>query len=318
VRVVLFGGKNRGTAILRKLIELNEEVVAVFYFTEDAHEKIWYQKVQDVAKEKGIPTYDIKATDKSSVTGILQKLKPDVIFCVSWRYKLHREQYSIPSKGCICFHDSLLPKYRGFAPMNWAIINGEERTGVTMFYIADDIDSGDIIGQKAVNIGIMDNAKTIDEKLTPLYIELLIENFPLIALKKAKRLAQDHTQATMTCKRIPEDGLINWSQSSYQIYNLTRGLTDPYPGAFTFLRDTSGVRKIYIWKASLDDEKKLYSGRIPGRIVEILKGKGVKILTGDGTLIIEDISQENQPEKIKADKIIKSVKATLGTFSFTT
>lgn len=196
--------------------------------------------------------------------------------------------------------------------MNWAIINGEKETGVTMFYIAEEVDSGEIIAQKTIAIDIKDNAKTLDKKLTLLYMELLEENLPFIAANKAPRIPQDHSQATYTCKRIPEDGLIEWSKSTYEIYNLIRGLTDPYPGAYTFVKSGSHIEKLYIWSAFLDNEKKEYVGRVPGRVIGILEGTGIRVLTGDGTLILEDVELESQRGRTRADKIINSIKMTLG------
>jgi len=260
----------------------------------------------------GIPVFKHGTINKDDTTKILIKLQPDLILVVGWRYMLCKEQYSIPSKGCIVIHDSLLPKYRGFAPMNWAIINGEKSTGATMIYIADEVDAGDIIAQKTVAIDILDNANTLDARIISLYLELISENLPLIASGKAARVPQDHTQATYTCKRTPEDGVIDWSKSASEIYNLIRGLTDPYPGAFTYLKTGSRLEKLYVWRAALDNENKRYVGCIPGRVTQILRGRGVRVLTGDGTVVIEDVQRANQQSKVKADEIINSIKITLG------
>lgn len=312
MRMVLFGGGYKGSVILQKLFELREDVVGVFCFDEDSHEKVWYEKVQHIAERRGVPSFNIGSGYKSDVTQILRDIKPEVVFVVGWRYKISKEQYSIPQKGCIVFHDSLLPKYRGFAPMNWAIINGEKATGATMFYIDDEIDNGDIIAQKRVDISIMDTANILEVKVTNLYAELLEENLPLIASGKVKRIPQDHSQATYTCKRIPEDGLIDWSKSAQQIYNLVRGLTAPYPGAYTFIKVDSQVEKIYVWSATLVEEKKNYVGCVPGRVIEILEGEGVKVLTGDGVLVLEDVEMGGYRGWIKADRVIRSIKITLG------
>ena len=312
MRVALFGGKNRGSAILNKLLELQQQVVGVFYFEEDPHEKIWYEKMQDVAVRRGISSFNHTTTSKWDLTQILRNLRPEIMFVVSWRYRIERAQYSIPPRGCVVFHDSLLPKYRGFAPMNWAIINGEKRTGVTMFYIANEIDSGDIIAQKATDITADDDAKTLDEKLTRLYIDLLVENLPLLADGSASRTPQDHSEATYTCKRIPEDGLIDWKASAEQVRNLVRALTDPCPGAYTFMRHGKQMRKLYIWRTSLDNDIRNYVGCVPGRVVEIFVGKGIKVLTGSGTLVVEIVSLEEDTRKVRADQVVRSIKATLG------
>jgi len=312
LRVALFGGKNRGSAILNKLLDLKQEVVGVFYFEEDPHEKIWYERVRDVAVGRGIASFNHTTTSKWDLTQILRNLRPEIIFVVSWRYRIESAQYSIPPGSCVVFHDSLLPKYRGFAPMNWAIINGEKRTGATMFYIADEIDSGDIIAQKATDITADDDAKTLDEKVTRLYADLLVENLPLLAEGRAPRTPQDHGEATYTCKRIPEDGLIAWKASAEQVRNLVRALTDPYPGAYTFVRHGGQMRKLYIWRTSRDNDARNYVGCVPGRVVEILVGKGIKVLTGSGALVVEVVSLEGDTRKVRADQVVRSLKATLG------
>lgn len=301
MRVVLFGAGNKGTQVLKKLIELKQDVIGVVYLKEEKHENIWYRKIEWEAEDSNILTISHKNVDSI----IINVLKPDVIFVVGWRYKINKDIYSIPPKGTIVFHDSLLPKYRGFAPMNWAIINGEEKTGATMFYIADDIDSGDIIAQKQIYIHENDTAKTLEQDITKLYLDMLEENLIYIA-DKPRTYPQDHSQATYTCKRIPEDGLIDWTKSSWEIYNLIRGLSYPYPNAFTYLDGT----RVYIKKASLVSNPKNYAGRVCGRVVNIIKGKGVEVLTGDGSIIIEKINNINSDWD--ADKYIGSIKDTFG------
>ncbi|KKL85181.1 hypothetical protein LCGC14_1957280, partial [marine sediment metagenome] len=222
-------------------------------------------------------------------------IKPDIIFVAGWRYKIPKEQYSIPSKGCIVFHDSLLPKYRGFAPMNWAIINGEKQIGATMFYIADEIDSGDVITQRSVDVELLDTAESLEKAIAKFYTDMLEGILLVIESGQVNRRPQDHSKATYTCKRTPEDGLIDWRQSSMQIYNLIRGLSYPYPNAFTYLNG----KKIYIGKAKLNESKN-YVGRIAGKVVAIVEGKWIEVLTGDGSLIV------------KTDGLIKSIKTTLG------
>jgi len=309
MRIVLFGCGAKATVVLQKLLDLKEDVVGMIHADVDKHEVVTYQQPWQLALENDITLY----TREDNLVSLFKDINPDAIFVVGWRYKIPKEQYSIPQKGTIVFHDSLLPKYRGFAPMNWAIINGEIKTGVTMFYIADEVDSGDIIGKAEIPITEYDYAKDVETKITQSYLGLLTAYLPLIILDKVKATSQDHTQATYTCKRIPADGLIDWSKTSMQVYNLIRGLTEPYPGAFTYLHDNKSPRKMFIWKASLDTEYKQYVGRVPGRVADIIKGKGVRVLTGFGSLIIERVGFEfgSTERDLQADEVIKSIKTTL-------
>lgn len=296
MRTVLFGGGNKGSVVLKTLLECGQEVIGVYSLKEDKHENIWYERVQDIAIANGIRVLSGQS---------LKEIKPDVVFVAGWRYRIPLEEYTVPPKGCIVLHDSLLPKYRGFAPMNWAIINGETETGVTMFFIDEDIDSGDIISYRVVDINMSDTAKTLEEKLSSLYIELLEENLPFIE-EGIHGLPQDHSKATYTCKRVPEDGLIDWGKPSLQIHNLVRGLTYPYPGAFSYVDGS----KVYIWKTRLETVHKNYVGKVCGRVVNILDGLGVEVLTGDGSLIVEDVGFEGDSRVFKADKVFGSIKKT--------
>lgn len=311
MRVLLFGGANKGSEVLTELLKLGEEVVGVFYFDVDPHEKVWYRRVEDIAAEREIPSFKYGTVGGSDTCQILKNLNPEIILVVGWRYLIPKEQYSIPPKGCIIFHDSLLPKYRGFAPMNWAIINGEKETGVTMFYVSDEVDAGDIIAQKVVAIDEMDDAKTLEGKLTRVYLELLEENLPLIRSDKVVSTPQDHSHATYTCKRTPEDGLIDWTKSAREIYNLIRGLAEPYPGAFTFVWDGQRARKLYIWSASVDKTKTEWVGSIPGRVIEVVKNEGVKVMTGSGVLLVKEVQFAGE-RKVRADEVLRSVKTRLG------
>ncbi|KKN79326.1 hypothetical protein LCGC14_0341080 [marine sediment metagenome] len=287
MRVFLFGGGNKGSVVLKKLIELQQDVVGVLAFDEDVHETVWYERVQDIAKRNRIPMF---IHDYS-----LKNLQPEIVFVAGWRYKIPKDIYSIPAKGCIVFHDSLLPKYRGFAPMNWAIINGETQGGATMFYIADEIDSGDIITQKSIYIDLLDTAESLEKMIAGLYSDMLERALPFIKSGEVIRRPQDHRKATYTCKRIPEDGLIDWNKSAWEVYNLIRGLSYPYPNAFSY----NNGRKVKIREASLKIDGRNYVGRVPGRVVN-LQGEWVEVLTGDGSLLV------------KPDCRVKSIKVTFG------
>lgn len=306
MKIVLFGGPtNRSTLFLKKLIALKQQVV-VFYFNPDPHEKISHPLVQKVAKKNKTPAFLIENYNYKDYQKILNRYKPDLAFSVSWRYFIPKSVYSIPKKF-IVFHDSLLPRYRGFAPMNWALINGEKETGVTAFYISDEIDAGDIVAQKKVKIDFLDDAQSLDRKITDVYLEILGKIISKFKKGKIRARKQNHRKATYTCKRIPADGKIDWKMPAKKIYDLIRGLADPYPGAFCFWQG----KKIYIWKSSLIKNSPTYRGSIPGRVIKVHKNIGIEVLTGDKPLLIKEIQLEKNKEKIKADKLIKSIKDTL-------
>lgn len=183
----------------------------------------------------------------SSYLQHLNRWQPDLLLVLGWYYIIpHEARESVPL-GCAGIHASLLPKYRGGAPIPWAIINGEITTGVTLFYMGDGIDDGDIIAQKDFAIEDADNCVTAYEKATQSSIQILREYLPLIATGTAPRTPQDHSQATYFPLRKPEDGLIDWSWSAKRIHNFIRAQTRPYPGAFTYIQG----KKVVIWDADI-------------------------------------------------------------------
>ena len=203
----------------------------------------------------------------------------DVAFCVSWRYMIPPHIYNRPSRGTFVFHDSLLPKYRGFAPTVWSIVNGESSTGVTLMEIAEEVDAGDVVDQLKVPIGETDTIADVLENVTSAYLVTLERNIFGILDGSYNPVSQDHSLATYTVKRTEVDYRINWTKPARVIYDLIRGCTVPYPGAFTTVE---GV-KYRLWEANLYDTR-TFETHSPGRFVgdSVLQGKrGISILCGD-------------------------------------
>ena len=296
MKICLFLGSRRGHAVLKKLITAQANITGILCLVEDPHEDQYHPKVSAIAKEHNIPLFYSTDVKPSEYAAVLRQLQPDITFAIGWRYMINQEAYSIPPLGTLIIHDSLLPKYRGFAPMNWAIINGESETGVTLFHIAEGVDCGPIVDQMATSIEIHDTAKTVDEKIIKLYEEIIIKNLPSLAAGKVKSVPQDETRATYTCKRTPEDGEINWQQTALQIYNLIRGLTHPFPGAYTTLRG----KRIVIWNAELPEKADIYVGNIPGRILGKRSG-AIEVLTGKGVLRLTQLQYCDEEEKPAGD-----------------
>jgi methionyl-tRNA formyltransferase len=143
------------------------------------------------------------------------------------------EVLAIPPRGCLGIHGSLLPRLSGFAPVNWALIRDEKETGPTLFYFDDGMDTGDIVGQRPFPITDEDDAATLRARIARESVALLEEMLPRLAAGNAPRTRQDHAQATIGEQRRPEDGRIDWTWEPRRVFNFVRGLTRPYPGAFT-------------------------------------------------------------------------------------
>ena len=176
--------------------------------------------------------------------------QPDLILALGWYYNVPKRARDFGPLGCLGIHASLLPKYRGGAPIPWAIINGEKETGVTLFHLVDDIDAGDIVAQGRFPIEEHDTCATVYEKAEMASVRILRECLPKIAAGRAQRIRQDHRQATVFPQRKPEDGLIDWSLTEKRIRDFIRAQTHPYPGAFFY----AGDKKIVVWDADVTDK----------------------------------------------------------------
>jgi methionyl-tRNA formyltransferase len=209
-----------------------------------------------------------------------------------------REIIDLPRVGAFNLHGSLLPAYRGRCPVNWVIINGEAQTGVTLHYMIDKPDAGDIVGQKPVVIDVSDTAKTLYDKLCLTAKELLDEVLPLIKRGQIPRQKQDLKAGSYYGGRHPEDGRIDWKKSADEIYNLIRAVTEPYPGAFAFLDNDE---KIIIWWAEPIVSKETV---IPGKL--IITNKEVLVQTGKNAIKLLDI--EVKGKRLRGEKISNDLK----------
>jgi methionyl-tRNA formyltransferase len=291
MRIFLFLGSRRGYAVLKKLIEEKADIAGILCLIEDPHEAPYHQKITALANTCHLPIKYSNEIKPTNYAKLLEEIKPDIVFVIGWRYLITSEAYLLPAKGTLVIHDSLLPKYRGFAPMNWAIINGETQTGVTLFYMDAGVDSGPIVDQLKCQIDFSDTAQTLDEKIIALYGQIIVKNLPALANGSAPSYSQNENDATYTCKRTPADGKIDWRRPAIEIYHLIRALTKPFPGAFTFLNG----KKIYVWQAALPENKKNYVGIVPGRVL-VKNQEFIEVLAADGPLRLLKLGMENDEE----------------------
>ncbi len=257
---------------------------------DDPGERIWFGSVADLASTHGIPVYTPDDPNVPEFVEEIRRLQPDLIFSFYYRRLLSSAILIIPSLGAINLHGSLLPKYRGRAPLNWVLVHGETATGVTLHYMDAQADHGDIIAQRVVPITIEDTALTLSRKLTEAARVLLAEIYPLIMTGQAPRIPQDHRASTTFGRRRPADGLIDWSRSAWQTYNLVRAVTWPYPGAFTFWGD----KRVFVWAARPPSGRR--ADAEPGTFRECGAEGVLEVATGDGTLEILRIQVEGGEE----------------------
>lgn len=308
-KVAVFAYHDVGYECLKALIEGNEDIVAVVTHEDDPKEEIWFRSVAELARAHHLPVYAPPHPNTPDFINLIRKLAPDLILSFYYRRILSRELLAIPRLGGINLHGSLLPKYRGRSPVNWVLVNGEKETGVTLHYMVEKADAGDIIAQRAVAIDIEDTALSLFHKMTAAAARLFRESYPLIKAGTAPRIPQDSRLATIFGGRKPEDGKIMWDWSSAAIYNLIRAVTHPYPGAFTFYNG----RKLYLWAATLNGAGTPAQRKSApaGTLGEVEKGRGVAVSTGDGALILARGQFEGE-EELAADLLLERYKIPVG------
>jgi methionyl-tRNA formyltransferase len=301
-RVALLCAGEIGYRCLQRILEAEAAVVcAVASYRVEPPQGEYLDRIRELCERRGVPFYETVVVGSGELGDLWEKLGLDYIFAVKWRTVIPRRVVAAARGGAIIFHASLLPKYRGFAPVNWPLINDEEQTGVTMFYAAEEVDSGDIIDQRERVITDADDAATLDAWLNATVERMLEENLPRLVLGTAPRRRQDHAQATYTIWRSPEDGHIDWAKPTRAVFNLIRGLTSPYPGAYTMLDG----RKLVVWSSEIESEPRRYVGSIPGKVERVIPGVGVNVLTGDGILRLKRVQLEDGEPRNAAEVITR-------------
>jgi len=281
MKTVVFAYHNMGLAGLYALFNHGFDIAAVFTHEDDPDENCWFGSVKNWAVQKGVKVYTTEEVNSPDWIAKIAAVNPDVIFSFYYRKMIGREIIDLPRVGAFNLHGSYLPHYRGRCPVNWVIINGEKQTGVTLHYMINKPDAGDIVGQKPVVVESSDTAKTLYDKLCWAAKELLDEVLPLIKKGQIPRQKQDLKEGSYYGGRRPEDGRIDWNKSAAEIYNLVRAVTEPYPGAFAFLDNDE---KIIIWWAEPTMSEEAV---IPGKL--IITNKEVLVQTGKNAIKLLDI-----------------------------
>ena len=260
-----------------------------------------------LAGSHGIAVHQPEAASSPESIRHLQCLKPDIFVVVSFGQILKKELLGVPRLCSINLHASLLPRYRGAAPVNWAVINGETKTGVTVMRMNEKMDAGDIIATQELDIDEEDNALTVNERLADIGAKVLLDVIELIEKGLAIFRKQDETFATYAPKLKKEDGLIDWRKSAEEIHNRVRGLV-PWPGAYTYY---SG-KVIKIIRTELETVPREGSVNNPGAVEEIVKGKGMTVGTGSGALMVTHLQLEGK-KAFDTDAFLRGHRITKGT-----
>jgi len=251
--------------------------------------------VKEKAQGLNLNVYQPKKINCEECVQIIKNANPDFIVVAAYGQILKSEILSIPKYGCINIHASLLPKYRGAAPINWAIINGEAETGITIMKMEEGLDCGDILLQKSIPITETDDSITIHDKLSRLGGELIVEGLIGIVDEKIVAIKQDHSKSTYAPMLDKKMGKINWNESGKNIRNLVRGLK-PWPFAYTFYNGLN----IKIHEVSIIDK---YKDGENGEIVKV-SNEGVFVNCSDSTIVIEELQFPGK-KKLRVEEYIR-------------
>jgi methionyl-tRNA formyltransferase len=253
--------------------------------------------------ERGLPLFQPEKIRKNlELLETLRGLKSDVIAIVAYGKILPKEILNLPPHGCINVHFSLLPKYRGAAPLQWALINGDEETGVTTFRLNEGVDSGPILLQKKVMIHDEDNAEILGKRLAVIGAELLVETLEGLTDGSLEAIPQNNRLATHAPMLKKEDGHIDWNRKSKAVWGQIRGMT-PWPGAYTSWKG----KRLKIHAAELVDHSKK---GMPGEVVEIAED-GLTVSCGQGSLLVKELQLEGG-KRLAADVFLKGHPLTTG------
>ncbi|NOX96965.1 MAG: methionyl-tRNA formyltransferase [Nitrospirae bacterium] len=296
MKIVFMGTPQFALPSLGALIK-SEEVVGVVTQPDRPRgrgKKVEPSPVRKVAEKYQLPVYCPSSLHHLQFRNWLKDRNPEIIIVVAYGQILPPDILRFPSRGCLNAHASLLPRYRGAAPIERAIIKGEKKTGVTIIQMNEGLDAGDIILQEAVDIGPDDTAGVLGEKLSSLSAELLLKGLKKIKEGKVKVIPQNNKEATYVLPLKKSDGLIDWNTSAGNIHNLVRGL-NPRLGAYTCIRRDKGPEKILkIWKTepATGNQKGGTTTSRPGEVMGIIKDEGLVVSTGAGFLLIKEVQEE--------------------------
>ena len=296
MRILFMGTPDFSLQFLKKIME-NDEIIGIVTQgdrpTRRGHR--WeYSEVKKFALRRNLTLFQPEKITDSNFVREVKELFPDLIVVVAFGKVLSGEVLSIPGKGCVNIHFSLLPKYRGPAPVQWALLEGDAYTGVSAIFMEEEVDAGDIILQEKLSIDPEDNYLTLQNKLCKAGVVLLEETLNLMRKGKVSGCPQDDSDISYAPLLKKSDGRINWNDSSRKIFNRIRAL-NPWPGTYI---EMDGGKTVKILEAKImpvpvkADKEGSFR---PGEIVKIRKGEGFVVACGEGSLLVTRVQPESKP-----------------------
>ncbi|MDO9391733.1 MAG: methionyl-tRNA formyltransferase [bacterium] len=295
MRIVFMGTPAFAVPTLEALHHKGHEILAVFAQPDrpaGRGRSIAFSPVKQKALELNLPVCQPATLKDSSTVDHLSNLQPDVLVVVAYGLLLPQNILDIPKHGAVNLHPSLLPKYRGAAPINHALLHGDKVTGITSILMNSRMDAGDIILQEEVAVNEDENAGQLEQRASKLGADLIVRSLEAMKVGRSAFTKQDEALVTFAPKLTSKDGHIDWTRSSEEIRNLVRGLT-PRPGAFTMIKDKR--LEILLTQTNIDSQFTIHES-LPGRIVSLEKNKGPVVRTGDGYLVLLKVKPQGKKE----------------------
>lgn len=308
MNIVFFGSSQFAVPSLEILVKKGHKVSCVI--TQPDKKKgrglhLSATAVKTAAQRSSLKIYQPDNINTCEAIKFLKGIQPDLFIVIAYGQILSQQILDIPKILALNIHASLLPKYRGAAPVNWAIINGDTATGITIIKMTKEMDAGHIIIQKVMNIQDEDTSVILEEKLSRLGAELLISSLDYIRNNNYRLIPQDESMVSFAPRLKKEDGFIDWSKSARDIFNLARGCLT-WPGAFTYRKG----KLLKIYKVSKCQSTKVPEPTLPGEIISV-SGEGIVVATGEGNLRIEELQIEGK-RRMKAQEFIAGHKIRPG------
>ncbi|MFQ5964816.1 MAG: methionyl-tRNA formyltransferase [Candidatus Scalinduaceae bacterium] len=295
MNIVFMGTPDFAVPSLKSLIKSKYNVATVITQTDKPRgrkSKPCAPPIKNVALDSGLQALQPENVNDKIITEKLKEINPDVIVVVAFGQKISTKILDLPKYKCINCHASLLPKYRGAAPINWAIAKGEEETGITTIVMREKMDAGEIIMQKSIRIEPEETSGELEKRLSILSAAILIDSLKLIETGDVKYTQQDEKAVTYAPKLKKENGLVNWNRDTKEIHNHVRAM-NPWPSAYTTLNKSDSKERIIILKTERDTPYNTETIENPGTIMDI-SDRGIKTATKNGCIWIKEIKPEGK------------------------
>lgn len=310
MRVVFMGTPHFAVPVLEAIVDAGYQVVGVVTRPDRPKGRGWKihpSPVKEAAVGRGLAVFQPPRLSEPEFLAELDNLLPDVIVVAAYGQILPPAVLHLPKHGCINVHASLLPKYRGAAPIHRAIINGEKETGITTMFMDEGLDTGDILLQEALPITDEDTAGTLHDRLARLGAGMLVKTLDLLAAGMCPRRPQEHALATYAPPLAREDELIAWNAGARAVFNQVRGL-NPRPGAATFWDG----RVLKIWRAEVAQEESLLAGTLPGQVRAASPGEGLLVQANPGLVRVTELQLQGG-RRLSAQDFLRGHPIAVGT-----